>query len=200
LKKSFAKFIEGKLGGDILFITCGLPCTAKTPSGEKISEIKGFPILRTDIIRRDLLPDEDIFDEKVASDMDKRTMVYDEMFKQADEILKRGNGVVLDATFITQSLRRRAAAIAARHNKTFIILQTQCPQEVAIARILRRSKKDYESNALTERAYFNNKRDFEKVDMDDLKQLNPNLSIIHLIVDTQYDLFENWDIIGMEKR
>ncbi len=200
MKEPFVKFIEGKLGDDFLLITCGLPCTAKTPSGEKISKIKGYPILRTDLIRRDLLPDEDIFDEKVAADMDKRTKVYDEMFRQADEILKRGDGVILDATFIIQSLRRRAAEIAARYNKTFVILQTQCPQEVAIARILRRSRKDYESNALTERAYLNNKRDFEEVDLDDLKQLNPNLNIIHLIVDTQYDQFENWCIIGMEKR
>jgi predicted kinase len=127
-------------------------------------------------------------------------MVYDETFRRADEVLERGDSVIIDATFVTQSLRRRAAEIAAKHNKTFVILQTQCPQEVAIARILRRTQEDYESNALTEQAYLNNKKKFEKVDLDDFKRLYPRLKIIHLTVDTQYDPPEDWYIIGVEKR
>ena len=200
MKELFRKFIEGELRSGILLITCGLPGTWKTETSEEISKIKGYPILRTDLIRRKLLKNEDIFDEEVASNMNKRTMVYDETFRQADEILEKGDSVILDATFITKSLRRRAATIAARHNKTFVILQTHCPQEVAIARILRRTKEDYESNALTEQAYLNNKKRFEEVDLDDLKQLSPNLNIIHLTVDTQHDLPEDWYIIGVEKR
>jgi dephospho-CoA kinase len=97
-------------------------------------------------------------------------------------------------------LRIRAAEIAAKHNKTFVILQTHCPQEVSIARILRRTKDDYQSNALTEQAYLNNKKRFEEVDVDDLKRLYPSLNIIHLKVDTQYDPPEDWYIIGVEKR
>ena len=131
--------------------------------------------------------------------MDKRTMVYEEMFRQADECLNKGEGVILDATFITQSLRSRAAAIAAKHNRTFVILQTDCPQEVSIARILRRTKEDYVSNALTEQAYLNNKKKFEEVNLKDLKELHSNLSIIHLIVDTRHDPPEDWYITGMEK-
>ena len=200
MKEPFGEFIESKLESGILLITCGLPGTWKTETSEEISKIKGYPILRTDLIRKELLKNENIFDEKVASNMDKRMMVYDEMFRQAEECLRKGNSVILDATFITQSLRRRAAAIAAKHNKTFVILQTHCPQEVAIARILRRTKEDYESNALTEQAYFNNKKRFEEVDMDDLKRLNPDLNIIHLTVDTQHDLPEDWYIIGTKKR
>ena len=200
MKEPFAKFLESELGGGVLLITCGLPGTWKTETSEEISKIKGYPILRTDLIRRELLKDEDIFDEKVASNMDKRMTVYDEMFRRADETLRKGDSVILDATFITQSLRRRAAAIAAKHNKTLVILQTHCTQEVAIARILRRTKEDYVSNALTEQAYLNIKKRFEEVDLGDLKQLNPDLNIIHLTVDTQYDPPENWYIIGMEKK
>jgi len=183
-----------------LLITCGLPGTWKTETSEEIARIKGYPILRSDLIRLEVLKGENIFDEKVAADMSKRTMVYDETFRRADEALERGDSLILDATFVTQSLRRRAAEIAARHNKTFVILQTHCPQEVAIARILRRSQEDYESNALTEQAYLNNKRKFEDVDLADLKRLYPDLHMVHLIADTQYDSPEDWYIIGMEKR
>jgi len=200
LKEPFAKFVERELGTDVLLITCGLPGTWKTETSEEISRIKGYPVLRSDLIRLEVLKNEDIFDEKAASDMTKRTMVYDEVFRRMDETLRKGDSAIIDATFVTQSLRRRAAEIAAKHSKTFVILQTRCPQKVAIARILRRSKEDYESNALTEQAYLNNRKKFEKVDVDDLKRLYPNLGIIHFTVDTRYDPPERWHIIGMEKR
>jgi predicted kinase len=200
LREPFRKFVERKLGTCVLLITCGLPGTWKTETSEEISRIKGYPILRSDLIRLEVLKGENIFDEKVASDMSKRTMVYDETFRRADEALERSDSVILDATFVTQSLRRRAAEIAAKHNKTFVILETHCPQEVAIGRILRRTQEDYESNALTKQAYLNNKKKFEKVDVDDLKRLYPELKIIHLTVDTQYDSPTDWYIIGMEQR
>jgi len=192
--------MESELGAGVLLVTCGLPGTWKTETSEEISRIKGYPILRSDLIRLEVLKGEDIFDEKVASSMDKRMAVYDETFRRADKTLDKADSLILDATFVSQSLRRRAAEIAAKHNKTFVILQTHCPQEVAIARILRRTKEDYESNALTEQAYLDNKKKFEEVDLDDLKQLNPKLNIIHLTVDTTHDLPEDWYIIGMEKK
>jgi len=200
LKEPFRKFIETELGSGFLLIACGLPGTWKTETTEEVAKITGYPLLRTDLIRLEVLKNEDIFDEKVASNMDKRTMVYDEMFRRADESLDKGDGVILDATFIKQSLRKRAAAIAAKHNLAFVILQTDCPQEVAIRRILARSKESYESNALTEQAYLNNKKKFEAVDLNDLKNRYPNLSIIHLTVDTRHDPPEDWYIIGMEKK
>ena len=200
MKEPFGRFVENKLGAGVLLITCGLPGTWKTETSEEIARIKGYPILRSDLIRLEVLKGENIFEEKVASDMSKRTMVYDEIFRQADEALRKGDSVIIDATFVTQSLRRRAAELAAKHSKTFVILETYCPQEVAIARILRRTKENYESNALTEQAYLNNKKKFERVDVDNLKQLYPKLEIIHVTVDTQYDPPEEWYTIGMEKR
>ena len=179
MKEPFVKFIQTELGPGFLLIACGLPGTWKTETTEEVARIKSYPLLRSDLIRLEVLKNDDIFDEKVAANMDKRTMVYDEMFKRAHEYLKKGDGVILDATFVTQSLRRRAAAIAAKHNLTFVILQTDCSQEVSIKRILKRTKENYVSNALTEQAYLNNKKRFEEVDLNNLKHLNPNLSIVH---------------------
>ena len=200
MKEPFIKFIEAELRAGFLLIACGLPGTWKTETTEEISRIKGYPLLRSDLIRLEVLKNEDIFDEKVASNMNKRAMVYDEMFRQADETLNKGEGVILDATFVTQSLRRQAAAIAAKYSVRFVILQTDCPQEVSIGRILSRTKEDYVSNAWTEQAYLNNKKRFEQVDLNDLKNLYPNLDITHLTVDTRHDLPEDWYIIGMEKK
>jgi predicted kinase len=200
MREPFAKFIETKLDPGTLLIACGLPGTWKTETTAEVSKIKGFPILRTDLIRREVLKNMDIFDEKIANNYELRKKVYDEMFKRADETLKNDKGVILDATFVTQELRRRAAGIAASQNKIFVILQTNCSKDASINRILKRTKENYESNALTEQAYINNLKKFENVDIDDLKNLYPNLQIVHLTVDTELDPPEDWYIIEMIKR
>jgi hypothetical protein len=201
LREPFAKFVETELRPGTLLITCGLPGTWKTEVSEEISKIKGYPILRTDLIRLEVLRNEDIFDEKVASNMSKRELVYDEIFRRAEDIVQKDKkGVILDATFVTQKLRRRAAMIAAKHNMTLVILQTRCSEEVSIGRILKRTREDYESNALTPEAYYNNKKRFEPVDLDDLKMRHPQLEITHLVVETEHDPPEEWYIIGKEKR
>ena len=122
------------------------------------------------------------------------------MFALADELSSQGTGVILDATFITQALRRRAAGVAARNRKTFIIQQTQCPQEHSLYKISRRTKEKYESNALTKQAYLNNKKKFEPVDLDDLKSRYPDLRIVHLLVDTASDSEDEWFVIGEVER
>jgi len=200
LREPFAEFVKAEVKPGTLLITCGLPGTWKTETSQEVSKIKGFPILRTDLIRLEVLKNEDIFDEKVASNMSKRELVYNEMFRLAEDLAQKSEGVILDATFVTQKLRRSAAAIAAKHGLTFVILQTHCSEEASIARILRRTKENYESNALTRQAYLSNKKRFKPVDLDDLKERHPRLKIVHLTVDTESDLPEDWFIIGMEKR
>jgi predicted kinase len=201
LREPFAEFVKTELRPGMLVVTCGLPGTWKTETSEEISKIKGYPILRSDLIRLEVLRNEDVFDEKVASNMSKRLSVYDELFRRAeDQIKKSKKGVILDATFVTQELRRRAAEIAAKHDMTFVILQTHCSEEASFARILRRTKENYQSNALTKDAYLSNKKKFEPVDLDDLEKTYPRLKIIHLTVDTEHDPPEDWYIIGMEKR
>jgi len=196
MKVSFVDFIKRELVPETVLIACGLPASYKTETTEVIADLKGFKILRTDLIRLEVLKNEDIFDEKVASNMKKRELVYEKMFSWADELVAKGEGVILDATFITRALRRRAAEIAARHSKVFVIQQTQCPQEVSLRRISERTREHYESNALTEQAYLNNKKRFQPVDLEDLKGLYPSLDIIHLLVDTTSDLVDEWYVIG----
>ena len=200
MKEPFAKFIEANLGTKTLVITCGLPGTWKTETAEEVSKIKGYPILRSDIIRLEVLKNEDVFDPKVAGNMNKRMSVYDEVFRRADELANKNvDGIILDATFVTQELRLRAAEVASKHNMNFVIMQTNCAQEVSVARIERRTKEKYESNALTVDAYLANKKKFESADIEAIKKRYPKLKIVHLTVDTCRDNAEDWYIMGIEK-
>ncbi len=196
MREPFVEFMQNELGPETVLIACGLPASYKTETTEVIADLKDYTILRSDLIRLEVLKNEDIFDEKVASNMNKRTLVYDEMFRMADELAGKGTAIILDATFVTQSLRRRAADVAAKYGMTLVIQQTQCPREVSLRRISQRTKENYESNALTEQAYTNNVKKFEPVDLDDLKSLYPDLRLMHLLVDTASDITEEWHVIG----
>ncbi len=193
--------MKSNLEPKTILITTGLPATWKTETSEEVSKIKGYPILRSDLIRLEVLKGEDVFDKKVAGNMGKRLSVYDEMFRRADELARKSKtGFIMDATFVTQDLRRRAAEIAAKNNMLLVVLQTSCSEEVSIARLQRRTKEKYESNALTVDAYIANKKKFEPVDLDDLKKNYPKLRVLHMTVDTCHDAPADWYVIDVDKR
>ena len=200
MREPFVEFMKKELEPETVLIACGLPASYKTETTEVIADLKAYKILRSDLIRLEVLKNEDIFDEKVASSMKKRTLVYDEMFRMAHELAEKREGIILDATFVTQTLRRRAAEVAAKNGMKLVIQQTQCPKEVSLRRISERTKENYESNALTEQAYTNNVKKFEAVDLEDLKMLYPDLDTLHLLVDTASNLTEEWYVVGKTTR
>jgi predicted kinase len=201
MEKDFLEVIESEVPKDGVLISVGLPGSWKSPVTEEIAKIKGSQILRSDLIRLEVLKGQDIFDNKVASDPDNRRKVYEEMFRQAKHALETNRGgLILDATFFTQELRSRAAELAMKAHRAFVIAECVCTEEKSIERILKRTKENYESNALTREAYLNNKALFQSVDIDDFKKRFNSLSIIHLTIDTEYDTLPDWKIRKIEKR
>jgi predicted kinase len=163
--------------------------------------MKDFEILRSDFIRLEVLKGKDIFDEKVASSQQNRMMVYEEMFNRAEAMLNEGmGGLILDATFFTQELRSRAAKLAREASKPLVIAECVCTEEASIRRISKRTKEDYESNALTRQAYLNNKKIFEPVDIEELKKNHSDLSVIQLTIDTEFDDPPRWRVTAIKKR
>jgi len=201
MEKDFLKVIESDVPKNSLLISVGLPGSWKSPVTEEIARLKGFQILRSDVIRLEVLKGEDIFDNQVASDPSRRKKVYEEMFRQAEEALKKiRGGLILDATFFTQELRSKAAELAEKAHRTFVIAECACTEGRSIERISKRTKENYESNALTKEAYLNNKALFQPIDTADLKKRFQTLPIIYLTIDTEYDTPPDWKIRKIEKR
>jgi len=201
MEKDFPKVIKSEIPKDSVLISVGLPGSWKSPVTEEIAKMRGFQILRSDMIRLEVLKGQDIFDNKVASSPENRKRVYEEMFRQAKNALERAEGgLILDATFFTQELRSQGAELALKARRTFVIAECVCTEERSIERILKRTKENYESNALTREAYLNNKAIFQPVDIDDLKKQFQELPIIHLTIDTEYDTLPDWKIRRIEKR
>jgi hypothetical protein len=200
MERSFTEVIQSEIPKDCVLISVGLPGSWKSPVTEEIAKMKGFQILRSDIIRLEVLKGLDVFDNKVASNPENRKKVYDEMFRQAAEALKTSTqGLILDATFFTQDLRSRAAELAQKANRPFVIAECVCTEEKSIERILKRTKENYESNALTREAYLNNKALFQPVDIKDLKRKFKKVPMIHLAIDTEYNSLPDWKIKRIEK-
>jgi predicted kinase len=200
MERSFTEVTQSEIPKDCVLISVGLPGSWKSPVTEEISKTKGFQILRSDIIRLEVLKGLDVFDNKVASNPENRKKVYDEMFRQAAEALKTSTqGLILDATFFTQDLRSRAAELAQKANRTFVIAECVCTEEKSFERILKRTKENYESNALTREAYLNNKALFQPVDIKDLKRKFKKVPMIHLTIDTEYNSLPDWKVKRIEK-
>jgi predicted kinase len=201
MERSFTEAIQSEVPSASVLISVGLPGSWKSPVTEEIAKMKGFQILRSDMIRLEVLKGEDVFDNKVASDPNRRKRVYEEMFRRAETTLKKDqSGLILDATFFTQELRGRAAELAEKFHRAFVIAECVCTEEKSIERILKRTKESYESNALTREAYLNNRAVFQPVDVDDLKEKFKHLSIIHLAIDTEQEALPGWKIRKIEKR
>jgi predicted kinase len=200
MERGFTEVIQSEIPKDCVLISVGLPGSWKSPVTEEIAKMKGFQILRSDLIRIEVLKGLDVFDNKVASNPKNRKKVYDEMLRQAAEALKTSTqGLILDATFFTQDLRSRAAELAQKANRTFVIAECVCTEEKSIERILKRTKENYESNALTREAYLNNKALFQPVDIKDLKRKFKTVPMIHLTIDTEYNNLPDWKIKRIEK-
>ena len=201
MERSFTEVIQSEVPRDCVLISVGLPGSWKSPVTEEIAKMKGFQILRSDIIRLEVLKGLDVFDNKVASNPENRQKVYDEMFRQAAEALKTSTqGLILDATFFTQELRSRAAELAEKAQRDFVIAECVCTEEKSLERISKRTKENYESNALTKEAYLNNKALFQPIDLADLKKRFKTLPIIYLTIDTEYDTAPDWKVKKMDKR
>jgi predicted kinase len=147
MRKAFKEFMNRALRKDTVLFACGLPASNKIETTEVIARIKGYSILPTDLIPLEALKSTDIFDEKVASNMDKCKLIYNEMFRRAGELAPKDQGGILDAPFITRSLSRQTAEMAANNKKTLVIQLNPCPPEVSLQRISQRKKENFENTA-----------------------------------------------------
>lgn len=201
MDRNFSEVVKSKVPEGSVLISVGLPGSWKSPVTEEIARLKGFQILRSDMIRVEVLKGEDIFDNKVASDPERRKKVYAEMFRRAEQALEETqDGLILDATFFTQELRSRAAELAEKAGRAFVIAECVCTEEKSLERISKRTKENYESNALTKEAYLNNKALFQPVDTADFKRKFRALPIIYLTIDTEHNAPTDWKIKKIEKR
>ncbi|MFP3944685.1 MAG: AAA family ATPase [Alphaproteobacteria bacterium] len=108
----------------------------------------GAVILRSDVIRKRIFgqaPEEPLPEKAYRTRVSKR--VFAQMFKDARRALAAGSPVIMDATFMDERLRERAALLAGRMGVPFRGLWLDAPDEVLVQRIAGRGKNASDATA-----------------------------------------------------
>jgi uncharacterized protein len=150
-----------------LFITVGLVGSGKSTLAQTISKRLGLSVLSSDIIRKQLAgiaPTEHRFEEIdsgiYSAEFSQKT--YRKMFAEAEVILKDGDSVIMDATFLKAEERRKAAALAQATGADFFVIECRLDEAKTRQRLTQRLKNTAISDGRWE-IYEPQKRKFEPV-------------------------------------
>jgi aminoglycoside phosphotransferase family enzyme/predicted kinase len=157
------------LGPPMLLIVGGLMGSGKSTLAANLANKFAVDVFSTDHIRHLLIGTSTVPAAYGEGNYqpDLRERIYDELLRQAGELLKDGQSVVLDGTFLTDCLRERAYEVAYKHRAVALHVSCTCPRQIAYARIQQRAEfGQSESEARTE-LYDLQARDFESPCADD---------------------------------
>ena len=121
-----------------LLVVCGLPGTGKTTVATMLSEQLEAPLIRTDVVRKDLFTDPEYTSEETA-------VTYEETLTRSGSAIERDGIAIVDGTFRTSALRETARQRASTSGATFDLVYVTCSQDVVEERIAKRT--DDESDA-----------------------------------------------------
>ncbi len=122
----------------MLIVVSGLPGTGKTTVSNELAEELNARVLSTDEIRKGAL-------REPGYSKKKKRRVYEEMFRVAQDWLKKNENVILDATFFKKEWRVRASEIGRGQKERVFFIEIVCPEEIVKRRIEERyhHQKDY---------------------------------------------------------
>jgi len=121
----------------MLIVVRGLMGTGKSTLAAALSDSLGLETLATDAIRRELFPatGRPAGYGEGTYQAEARERVYADMFRRAQQLLAWGASLILDGTFLSSNLRRRAVEIGKQAKAVTLIVTCTCPSEVATERI-----------------------------------------------------------------
>lgn len=118
----------------VLVAMQGVSGSGKSAVSQRLLGCLGAVRLRSDVERHRLHP----LDAPASYAPEERDAVYDALFDRAEGLLKAGQRVVLDATFLRRDQRERVRELAERLQLPWAWVQCEAPVEVMLARLAAR--------------------------------------------------------------
>jgi hypothetical protein len=127
-----------------LVIVCGPSGTGKTTAGKLLAADTGFPLLRSDVVRKrlaGLAPTARVearFLEGIYTpEMSRRT--YERLREEAERHLAAGDGAIVEATFLAAAHRRPFAELAQRRGLPLVVVECRARESEVLRRLARRA-------------------------------------------------------------
>ncbi len=137
----------------ILWVVCGLPASGKSTIASMLASVLDINVLRSDVIRKELFAggssapsNPHAFGQEMYSALASQA-TYERMFALAQEDLKRGKSVVIDATFSRATRRNQALRIAADRQAIPVFIECRAAEATLAVRLLKRETESSVSDA-----------------------------------------------------
>lgn len=137
-------------GRPALWVFSGLPASGKSTLAERTAQALFMPLFQSDSVRkRDPgFPDEGVTAFNAGAYRPVlRGRVYAKLLNLAQEELRKGRSVALDATFGESRWRQAAVELAADHNVGIVFVRCTCSTETIRSRLARREEERGTSDA-----------------------------------------------------
>lgn len=157
-----------RLDNPVLILTAGLMGCGKSYQARNFSARLGAEIIRTDILRKELLninPAEQHyveFGQEIYSDNISR-LIYDKAYKLASAKIKLGTPVIIDASFKKRSERQKARQLAQRLDIPFYLIECTCRDEIVKMRLDKRVRERTNASDGRWEIFQEQKKDFDEV-------------------------------------
>lgn len=139
-----------------LIAMTGLSGTGKSTVAESIVRATGARYAVADVVRKQLATLEGAAGAAWGEGIytpEWTARTYDRLFEIAREQLQQGHPVVLDATFLQEDLRQRAADTAAKAGVPFVLVESVCDDDVVRERLAARQRAGTSPSDATEAVY-----------------------------------------------
>ncbi len=158
-----------------LFITHGYSGSGKSTLSAQFAEISGAIVLRSDIERKRLL---DISLKGSANAVNQGfyqpeyvQLVYDRLVELASSMLSAGFTVLIDAAFLKYEQRSMFAALAAKQQVAFVILDFMAPEQELQRRITARQQSGTDASEATLEVLAHQLKTAQPFSAEELKQV-----------------------------
>lgn len=124
-----------------LVVFVGLSGSGKSTLAQLLYRRTGFDWYRSDVTRKQLagiLPTQDASQVPGVYSPEFSQRTYAKLFSDAEDSLRRGRGVILDATFLARKYRDQARNLADRLGVPLLFVVCDCSPEVVQQRLMRR--------------------------------------------------------------
>jgi hypothetical protein len=148
-----------------LIIVCGVSGSGKSTLARMIRDRTGFSLVASDVTRKRLAglrPTE-------RAQAGYRAGIYDEastdrtyraLYEEAENLLRRSAGAIVDATFQDAKRRRDFVDLAVQWNTPVLFVECRAPQEAILKRLERRTASANEPSDATRETYLRQRDDF----------------------------------------